>query len=732
MKITRRALLKAGAATAVSLIIPIQGCAAIHPTFSETSSQNTLEDQGYIQIFDSGRVLFVLPRDEMGQGVYHGLTTLIAEELGLMVDNIEVVFAPVHSDYVNTGYGVQGTWGSSSMREHFLPLRQAAANMRDTLIRAASQKLEKPKQEITLDQGFIHHDSQRFPMGEFVALATTLTPSKNASLSRSDSWKIIGKDQSRADILAKVTGQTQYGIDVNIPNTLKATVIHAPTNTSHLISVDDANALEAEGVVGVFKIDKAVAIVAHHFHQALSASKLLNIHWSESDDASFNSSDMPALLAKTLSSDDGVEIVDRGQPNKIIEKASIKHKAQFYAPYLTHMAMEPMNCTVRIDGEHCDIWVGTQSPEFARNGVAEKLGLDRDAVRIHNQFMGGGFGRRVGIDYILEATEIAREIKSPIQVIWTREEDTQHDYYRPPSLVEFEGSVDSTGKISAMTVKRAGPNILPSFLTEALPAILPAFVPKGLASFMVKSGQRIVDNWVYDRSSVEGLFEDYHLPHLQVDHFTQDPGIRTGYWRSVGHSHHGFFIESFIDELAYLANADPVQFRMDNLADEKLKNTLAVAAKEANWSRGVSNGNSLGVAIHRCFGTTVAQIAEVSVTGSHFQVKKVVCAVDCGIAVNPDNIRAQMEGGIIFALSAALHGKVDFANGRVKQSNFHDQPVARMNDAPDIKVCILPSDEKPTGVGEPGVPPLAAAVGNALFRATGQRLRQLPLRLSAT
>ncbi|REL34277.1 xanthine dehydrogenase family protein molybdopterin-binding subunit [Thalassotalea euphylliae] len=756
MTITRRGFLKLStklaAASGASLIVPVSGCAAKPNAFAQISSAS-YQDEGFIQILATGEVHFVLPRDEMGQGIYHGLTTLIAEELAIAPERINVHFAPVDKTYTNTGYNMQGTWGSSSIREHYLPLRQAAANARETILKAASTQLSTllntdpsiHRNALTLNNGFVVFQDNKYPMGDFIQAAAQLTPVDNAPLKAASEFKHIGKHSKRIDITAKVTGQASYGIDLgeNVPNLHRATVIHGPSIDSTLVDFDASKALALEGVTDVVAVPTGLAIVAKHYWQVQQAIPLIEINWSQGDLATFNSNELPQHLTQKLSQESGVEAFKQGGGSDALNddeyQALNHHSATYFAPYLAHMTMEPMNCIVHINDEQCDIWVGTQAPEFARNGVADLLDLDRDKVSLHNQFMGGGFGRRVGVDYVLEAAHIARQTNKPIQLIWSRTEDLHNDYYRPPALIQYQAKVDDNGYLKVLSGRRAGPNIFPYVLPEALPAVLPAFVPSGVSAWLAKRGGDVINNWKNETSSVEGLFEDYLPEHCEIRNVTYDPGIRTGYWRGVGHSLSGFFKETFIDELAYQAAHDPIEFRLKNLKDEGLKQVLSIAAKQANWPtkpastspESSSRGKrALGVAVHRSLKTAVAQIADVSVEADKIIVHSVTCVIDCGVAINPDVIKAQMEGSIIFGMSAALNSQVKIAQGQITQTNFHDYPIMRYPQAPQINVYIVPSTKPPTGVGEPGVPPIAAAIGNAIYAATGKRLRSLPLALN--
>lgn len=753
MDINRRGFLKLttklAAASGASLVIPVSGCAAKPHAFAQTSTVSPLsyqpasyQDEGFIQILTTGEVNFVLPRDEMGQGIYHGLTTLVAEELAIAPEHINVHFAPVDKTYTNTGYNMQGTWGSSSVREHYLPLRQAAANARETILKAASQQLNVNRDQLALNDGFVMIQDRKYPMGDFIQTAALLSPVDNAQLKDTSELKYIGKHSQRIDIKGKVTGQTHYGIDcgTDIPNLHRATVIHGPSIDATLVSFDASKALALEGVTDVFAVPTGLAIVAEHYWQLQAAIPLIDVNWSQGDLSAFNSKDLPAHLTQKLAQETGIKAFKQGDGADALSdekyQALSHHSATYFAPYLAHMTMEPMNCIVHINDQQCDIWVGTQAPEFARNGVADLLDLDRDNVTLHNQFMGGGFGRRVGVDYILETAHIARQANKPIQLIWSRTEDLQNDYYRPPALIQYQAKVDRNGYLTVLSGRRAGPNIFPYVLPEALPAVLPAFVPSGVSAWLAKKGGDVINHWKNETSSVEGLFEDYLPEHCEIRNVTYDPGIRTGYWRGVGHSLSGFFKETFIDELAYQAAHDPVEFRLKNLKDDELKQVLTIAAQKANWPSApkstTAGKRALGVAVHRSLKTAVAQIADVSIEQEQIIVHSVTCVIDCGVAINPDVIKTQMEGSIIFGMSAALNSQVNISQGQITQTNFHDYPIMRYPQAPTINVHIVPSNKPPTGVGEPGVPPIAAAIGNAIYAATGERLRSLPLTLSTS
>lgn len=727
---SRRDFLRNSAAGTIGILVPfkIVACAEIDSRQLAANQLNSVLE-GFIQVTQKNEIFFVLPRDEMGQGVIHGLTTLVAEELNVEINEVNVEFAPVHKDYENPGYGAQGTWGSSSVREHFLPIRQAAANLRESLLSAASKRLNTSIENLKLRDGKIANADEFYPLGEFVDLASRMPIPKNAALKPSTEFRHIGRISNRIDSLSKVTGKAIFGIDFQSTELYRACVVHSPVLGAKVESLNDEKAKLVNGVISIFTIPSGVAVVAEHIWQAKKAARLLKVTWSNSTLDTFDSSEIKNSFLREIDRNNGAVAHKAGKGKKGIKGKEAVLESIYSAPYLAHATMEPMNCTVSFKENKCSIWTGTQAPEFARDSVAKALNLKRENVVLHNHTMGGGFGRRVGSDFIIEAANIAKQMNRPVQLIWSREDDTKNDYYRPASVARFMATLDDSKRIKTFVVERAGPNILPSILPEALPSLTPEFTPNFVNRLLVGTSKEIINNWYPETSSLEGMFEDYSAEHVEALQYTIDPGLRTGYWRAVGHSISGFFKESFIDELAHESGLDPLTFRLMNAADEKLKNVLRLVAEKANWHQPTEKGRFRGIALHRSLGTTVAQVAEVSIKDKQILVHSVTCVIDCGLVINPDIVKAQIEGGIIFGLTAALKGIIDIKQGRVMQSNFHDYPLLRYSETPDIKVDIVDSKESPTGVGEPGVPPVAAAVANAVFAATGKRLRDLPLRL---
>jgi len=391
-----------------------------------------------------------------------------------------------------------------------------------------------------------------------------------------------------------------------------------------------------------------------------------------------------------------------------------------------------MNCTAKLTGDQLEIWVGSQSPDLAKLTAAYYADVPKDNITVNSTFLGGGFGRRVSNDYVAEAAAIAKVSGLAIQLIWSREDDMQNDFYRPAAMAKFNIGLNKNGLIDSWIVKRAGPQIMPYAIDNTVDGIMPSFLPNGMVDWLSKMGYSLYDSLLVDHTSVEGLYEDYDAPHKSSDHVTADPGLPVGAWRSVGHSFSGFFKESMMDEIAAQLKQDVVEFRLKHLSNNpKLANTLKVAAEKAGWNKPLPKGHYHGVASHTSFSSFVSQIAEVSVENNQLKIHKVMCVVDCGLAVNPDIVKAQMESGVIDGISAALNGEITLKEGVIQQSNFHNNPLLRIHESPDIEVVIIDSDDAPTGVGEPGLPPIAAAVANGIFAATGKRLRSLPLKLES-
>lgn len=673
-----------------------------------------------------GDIVFTCPRTEMGQAINSGLAAVLCEELEYPLDKLIVKHAHAHDDFAHPEYRIQLTGGSSSMRTAYLQLRLVGANLKRLFELGAAQRWEiEPKKCIAKAGYIVRPDSDRkYSYQELIAYAQIQTPDE-IRIKTPDEFKYIGKNFTRVDDLEKIEGRATYGIDVQDKNGYSAFLIHSPVLGGTVKSFDDGAAKDIKGYVGAVKVARGLAVVAEKYWQAKRAGEAMKVHWEPGEHAGFNTEAQLAEYQKELASasrlGDGTSDWEQAY-----NRASIKLDAEYRVPYLAHATMEPMNCNVKYTTNSCEIWVPTQSPQIAQALAAAATGLSTEQVKVHCTQVGGGFGRRVEQDYVQEAVEIAMQFPGKmIKTIWSRESDIRNDFYRPMSVCKMRASLNRKGKTTAWSAHVATQAILnaqtPNIMQTLLPSWMPGFLSRGLGSmagFFLKGA-----------SAMEGLEElPYSIVNVTSEWVETDSPVPVGFWRSVGHSQNAFFLESFIDEMAHAAKTDPYEFRRKLLAhQERHLAVLDKVAKMASW--GKKKNVHQGIAIHESFGSIVAQVVEVRVRDNQAKVLRVYCCIDCGTAVNPDIVEAQMEGSIIFALTAALTGKIDYVDGQVKQGNFNDYPLLRINETPKIKVAIIDSLADPQGVGEPGVPPLAPALGNALFAASGQRQRELPLNL---
>ena len=727
IKLTRRGFLKTAGVVGGGLVI---GYYALRDTSLPELQKidGAMQASAFLQITPDNQIVFYMPRDEMGQGAYMGLTTLVAEELDVPLEDIKVEFAGVHSAYNNPDFGLQGTGGSTSMRIHYQPLRQMAANTRALLLNAAAQDLNTSVDSLTTDGGYIVAGGERHPFGAFIATAQTLEMPEQAKLKSKAEFKYIGKETTRIDAMAKSTGTAEFGIDIDLPDMHYALVQRCSVAGGSVTSFDDSKAKNMPGVTDVVQIANGIAVVAKSFWQAKKALTAVEIDWELPELANVSDAQIRADYQSALESDDG-DTEGEGSLTEGFGQASKNIEREFWAPYLAHAPLEPMNAVVRIKDGEADVWSGTQGPGVAQGLVARYSGVPKEKVRVHSTFLGGGFGRRAVLSHIAEATQVAVAADKTIKLIWTREDDIQNGWFRPASLMKIHAGIDDNGTITAWDATRVGGNIMPDTVRFMLPGAVPA-LPKGVTDWMANTSENVFDGWIIDGASIEGLADDYNLPNKQVRHVTVNHGLPLAYWRSVGHSFTAFAKETMIDELAEQAGSDPIAFRRLNLSDNpRLTGVLnQVEAGLKNWQ--AETDRHIGIAVHASFSSFIAQAAEVSVENNAIKVHRVLCAIDCGQVVNPDIVRAQMEGSIMFGLTAALYGDLQVKDGAITQSNFHDYSILRMNEAPAVEVLMVDSEEAPTGVGEPGLPPIAPAVANAVYRATGQRLSSLPLKLA--
>ena len=729
-KQSRRTFLKVTGVAAAGLVVGVAVTRDRSDPFAK--SEGAFEPDAFLQVLPDNTINFFLPQAEMGQGVHTGLTTLIAEELDVLPEAISVHHVTAHKAYVNPAFGMQGTGGSTSMGVRYEPLRQAGANARAQILAAAANQLAVPISELNTRDGFVVRGTEQYPYGQFASDAAVLEPITEAPLKPNSEFRYIGKDRPRLDAMAKSTGAAEFGIDVELPDMLRAVLVRGAVIGSKPVRANVDVVREMPGVTDVVTIFNGVAVVADQYWQAKQAAATLEVEWDLPEPLrGYSSDNIRTEFAAAMDEEEGHEVELEGEGERALSGAETTVEATYWAPYLAHATMEPMNCVARVSDDRCDVWTGTQSPQAARGMAAFHAGLPKRHVHIHSTFLGGGFGRRGAVDYVAEAVAIAKASGKTIQLIWSREDDMRNDFYRSASLVRMRGGLDATGELQTWTAKTVAPATMPYFLDDLLDGELPAALPDGVTDWVSKLGYGVLGEWVMDPPSVEGMLSDYSVTNKELREVTRDPGLRLGFWRSVGHSFTGFFKESFMDELALASNQDPVAFRLRHATENpRLTAVIKKVAQVSGWDSEPVEGRFRGIAAHTSYGSVVAEVAEVSVAEGQIKVHKVYCAAECGFAVNPDIVKANVESAVIYGLSAALYGEISLKDGAVQQSNFHDYPVVRMAESPEIEVHIVPGDGKPTGIGEPGLPPLAAAVANAVFAATGERLRALPFRLS--
>jgi len=711
----RRDFLKTSAAVGggllLSLYVPEWALADnTHEATALAATPAPFAPNAFVRIGTDNIVTVIVNKSEMGQGVYTSLPMLVAEELEADWSKVRYEPAPVDAAYNHTVFGMQMTGGSTSTASEWDRLRQAGATARVMLIGAAAKNWNVDPASLRAENGFVINPASgaRASFGSLADDAAKMTPPKDVPLKDPKDFKLIGKPTRRLDTPDKINGTAQFGLDVAIPGMMTVLIARAPVFGGKVLRFNADKTKAVPGVKDVVQIPSGVAVIANGFWPAKQGRDKLEITWDDGPNAALSTISMREQYA-ALSKTPGLVARKVGDPTKALAAAAKTITAEYEMPYLAHAAMEPLNCVVDLHSDRCEIWTGTQFQTGDRAAAAATAGLKPEQVQIHTTMLGGGFGRRANPanDFVIEAVQVAKAAKVPVKVVWTREDDTRGGWYRPMWYDHFVGGVDDKGNPVAWTHTIVGQSIMAGTPFE---------------SFGIKDG--------IDGASVEGAADLlYGIPNLQVDLHTPKIGVPVLWWRSVGHSHNGFAVEAFFDELAHAGGKDPYELRRTLLANQpRMRGVLDLVAQKADWGKKLPPGRARGIATHFSFESYVGQVAEVSVDKlGAVTVHRVVCAVDCGRVVNPDTVKSQMEGGINFGLTAALKTEITLDRGRVQQRNFHDYQMLRINEAPQIEVYIVPSTEKPTGVGEPSVPPVAPAVANAIFAATGKRIRKLPI-----
>ncbi len=707
--LSRRRFLQAGAAAGGGLMLSM----SLPFANGDAEAADGFAPNAFIRIGGDGQIVLTMPYVEMGQGTYTSISMLIAEELEVDLKQVRFEHAPPNEKLYGNPLlgGIQATGNSNAIRAAWQPLRQAGAVARTMLVAAAAKRWKVDPASCRAQSGEVRHPQTRRSMryGELAADAARIPVPESVALKRPEDFKLIGTPAKRLDAPAKVNGTAVYGIDVRPPGVKIATLAQSPVFGGRVKSVDDAAAKAAKGVRQIVRLDDAVAVVADHMGAAKKGLTALVIEWDDGPHAKLNTDDIVGELEKaTLNA--GAVAQNIGEIDKAMASAATKVEATYQVPFLAHATMEPMNCTVHVRKDGCEVWVGNQVLGRAQAAAAKTAGLPLEKVVVHNHLIGGGFGRRLEVDGVIRAVEIAKHVDGPVKVVWTREEDIQHDMYRPTFFDRMSAGLDAKGMPVAWNHRFAGSSVIARWL------------PPGFNNGL-------------DPDTTEGAIHlTYALPNMHVEYLrVEPPGIATAFWRSVGPSHNIFVVESFMDELAAAAKQDPVAYRralLDNAP--RAKAVLELAAEKAGWGQPLPDRVGRGVSVQFVFATYMAHVAEVEVSKSGaVRVRRVVCAVDCGTVVNPDTVRAQIQSAIMFGITAALHGKITLKNGRVEQTNFDTYEILRINEAPAVEVHIVQSSQPPGGMGEAGTSAIVPAVANAIFAATGRRLRKLPVDTAA-
>jgi isoquinoline 1-oxidoreductase subunit beta len=701
----RRGFIKATSALSGALVIGFHLPEAGAKTAAKADAAKVAN--AFVKIDAKGKVTILCHRSEMGQGVYTSMPMLVAEELGVSMSSINVEMAPSAPVYINAMLGGQITGGSTSVRDAWTKLREAGASARTVLVAAAADNWKVPASECSVANGVVSHKSgKKATFGQLVGKASTMKMPEKIALKDPKDWTIIGKQRARLDTPAKVYGKAQYGIDVKKPGMLVASLAQAPVIGGKAVKVNDAKAKAIKGVLNVVQIPDGVAVLAKDFYTAKKGRDALEIEWDLGPTADLDMLRIEQDL-RTASVGSGAIMRKEGAGTDAMDKSARKIEAEYLLPFLAHATLEPVNCTAEIVNGECHITGPIQFQQGAQYGVAAAIKMPPEKVFIHTTFLGGGYGRKLELDFQIQAAQLAMATGKPVKMIWTREDDMKHDFYRPISLHQMTAGLDEKGDVQSLHFKMTSPSVT----ARAFPPV----VQNGKDPFMAEGSENLT----------------YKVPNLSIENVIHDTGIRVGYWRSVSNALNAFAVESFIDEIAAATKKDPVALRMSLLAhDKRSQNVLKLATEKAGWGKAPA-GRALGVAQMECYGAHSAVVAEVSMTKDGPKVHKITCVVDCGIVVHPDQAHAQMESGLLLGFSSGMKNEITFKDGAVEQSNFHDYPMLRMSEVPQMDISFVQSSASPGGLGEVGVPLIMPAIANAVAALNGKRIRRLPLMQNA-
>lgn len=711
---TRRQFLKVSAAVGGGLLIGFrlgapESARAASGGSAAPDDAAVFEPDAWIEMHADGRNILTVSGSEMGQGAMTVIPMMIAEELDLPWADFETRFAPADPVYSNPVLGSQVTGGSATVRGFYNQLREVGATARELLVRAAANRWDVPANELRTEPGVVVHTAtgRQAEYRSLVADAAGLEPPEEVFTKSPEQFRLIGQPTKRLDSPQKVNGQAGFGIDARPDDVLKASIARCPVFGGTLKSVDASKAKKAANVVDVIEMESGVAVLARDWWSADQARGMLSIEWNEGELADLDDDAIDAQFREGVGG--GKPARSEGRGAEALADGDNTLEATYRVPYLAHTTMEPMNATASVHGDGVTVWVPTQAQGSVQKVAAEVAGVAKDKVTVHTTFLGGGFGRRFETDFVREAVQLSKQAGRPVQVIWSRPDDVQHDFYRPAAYNELSATLGDDGLPVAWVHRIAGPSIWSR--------VAPGMVEDGV-----------------DPAGVEGAADHpYQIENIAVTYAKVDPGVPVGFWRSVGHSQNAYVVESFLDELARKAGADPVDYRRRLLKkDSRERGVLDRVAEMADWGGKVPEGRARGVALAKSFGSYCAEVAEVSIEDGMPRVHRVWCAIDCGIAVNPAGVERQMHSGITYGLTAALFGRISIKDGRVQQQNFNDYQALRMDQMPAVEVSIVDSGHEPGGVGEPGVPPIAPAVVNALASLTGKPVRSLPIELDGS